>query len=84
MTTDAINLGGVSLPDTINKDVFYGMRVDPATGHFSIDVIANGQGVVRLPTDQLAQSGDYRQWIWTKNQLSFAINASGHLEMTVV
>lgn len=84
-TQPEMQFGGVRLPDHIPKDVFYGFRLDPVTGHLNVEVIANGVGVVRLPDDTIIDPLDYKQWLWTTNSLQFSFNpTNGHLEMTVL
>ena len=86
--TDSIQqaqLGGVRVAPDIPKDVFYGFRLDSKTGHLDIEVIANGNGVVRLPDPEMIDPLDYKQWLWTTNSLKFQFNpVNGHLEMTVL
>jgi hypothetical protein len=84
MATVESNVGGFRLADSIPTDVFYGMRLNPLTGHLDIEVIAQGNGVIRLPNDELIDTTDYRQWIWTPATLNFAFSENGHLEMTVL
>ena len=81
---DTLDLGGITLPDNVVLDVFYGLRIDPTNSHFSIDAIPPGQGTIKLPTAELQSSNDYRQWFWSKNQLQFSIDANGHLIMSAV
>lgn len=83
MTTQP-QFGGVRIPETLPEDVFYGFRLDPATGNLSIEIIARGEGVVRLPADDVIDPLDYKQWIWTTSTLSFAFSSNGHLEMTAL
>lgn len=79
-----LDLLGITLPDGMIKDVFYGLRIDPLKQHLIIDVIPPGQGTIKLPTEQSQTADDYRQWIWSKNQLSFSIDSEGHLIMSAV
>jgi hypothetical protein len=80
-----MQFGGARLDAQLPKDVFYGFRLDPATGHLNVEVIANGNGVVRLPDPELIDPLDYKQWIWTTNSLQFQFNpTNGHLEMTIL
>jgi hypothetical protein len=79
------NRGGVQLPSNIPTDAFYGFRLNPSTGHLDVEVIANGNGVVRLPNDEILDPLDYKQWLWTTLSLHFAFNpTNGHLEMTAL
>lgn len=84
MTNTSLNLRGVHIDEAVAKDVFYGFRLDPLTGAFSIEVIAGGQGVVRLPSDTILDANDYRQWVFTRAALDFAFSGNGHLEMTIL
>lgn len=80
-----LNVGGARLPENLAADVFYGFKLNPKTGHLSIEVIAQGDGVVRLPADpEIVQSDDYRQWLWSPDTLQFSFSTNGHLEMTVL
>ena len=76
-------LGGIRLNDEIQKLGFYGFKLDPETSNLNIEIIANGDGVIKLPSD-IPQKSDYRQWIWTERTLSFNISNNGNLEMTVL
>lgn len=87
MTENIINMqfGGARLPAALPKDVFYGFRLNSATGHLDIEVVADGNGVVCLPDDEMINPLDYKQWIWTTDCLQFQFNpTNGHLEMTVL
>lgn len=75
---------GVRIPDSLPEDVFYGFRMDPTTGDLTIEIISKGDGVVRLPSDDVIDPLDYKQWIWTTNTLDFQFSTNGHLEMTVL
>lgn len=75
--------GGVVIPEALARQNFYGMRLDPATGRLTVDVIANGDGVVQLPQEGVIDALDYRQWLWSPTALSFEISEKGHLEMTL-
>jgi hypothetical protein len=81
----APQLGGFRLDAQLPTDVFYGFRLDPKTGHLNIEVIANGSGVVQLPSDDIIDPLAYKQWLWTTLSLQFAFNqTNGHLEMTAL
>lgn len=78
-----VDLGGASLPAGISNQSFYGFKLDPQTSRLTIEVIAQGSGVVRLPEDGVLDQRDYKQWIWTANTLQFQIK-NGRLEMTIL
>lgn len=78
-----IDLGGASLPAGVSTQAFYGFRLDPQTSKLTVEVIARGSDVIRLPEDGVINPRDYKQWIWTNNTLQFQIN-NGRLEMTVL
>lgn len=80
-----LDVGGARVPENIASDVFYGFKLNPKTGHLSVEVIAQGDGVVRLPANpSIVQANDYRQWLWTPDTLKFSFSTDGHLEMTVL
>jgi hypothetical protein len=69
--------------DIANK-AFYGFKLDLNTSKLTVEVIFNGNGVVRLPEDDKISPDDYKQWIWSDNTLEFQFNNNGHLEMSVL
>lgn len=73
---------GVSLSNDIASDTFYGFRHDMDTSNLSIEIIFDGDGVIRLPQDTIISADDYAQWIWTKSYLAFEMDDAGHLIMT--
>lgn len=80
---ETVSLGGVTLPDEVTDNVFYGFRLNTATGHFDIEIIAKGDGTIALPQADIVAADDYKQWIWTKNSLKFEFDPdTGHLLMT--
>lgn len=83
--TEAAAFGGVRIPASLPDDTFYGFRLDPLTGSLSVEVISDQMdGVIRLPTEGVADANDYRQWIWTTNTLDFRFSPAGRLEMAVM
>lgn len=83
--TPSVDLGGVILPKSVGSDLFYGLRLDPATGNLFVDEIINGSGVISLPQDNVVDAKAYKQWLWTQNKVVFNFNSfNGHLEMTVL
>jgi type II secretory pathway component PulC len=72
----------ITIPE-ISNDTFYGFRLNPATGQLLVEVISEGDGVVQLPDGDMIDPYDYRQWIWTKLDLSFSFKTNGHLEAKI-
>ena len=79
-----VETGGFRIPDTLPDDVFYGFRLDPASGRLTVDVIAGGDGVVKLPQSGIIDNLDYKQWVWTTNTLLFGFSTNGHLEVKIL
>lgn len=57
---------------------FYGFRLDPATGNLNVEKINDGSPVA-LPQDNSIDANDYKQWIWTRDTLTFEWGNNGHL-----
>lgn len=55
---------------------FYGVKYIPSTGRLTVEKINDGETVVRLPdssskTPVSKRSDDYRDWLFTDDNLSF-------------
>lgn len=81
MTT--AEFGGVEVDSSLATKKFYGFRQTP-DGNLNIEVIGDGDGVVTLPSNQVIDPLDYKQWVWSKATLDFRFSASGHLEMVIL
>lgn len=79
-----IQTDGVRVAHELAEDVFYGFKIDAPTGNLNLEIIADGDGVIKLPFPDIIDSNDYKQWIWTTNTLEFRFATNGHLEMTVL
>lgn len=57
---------------------FYGFRLDAATGNLNVEKINDGSPVV-LPQESVIDANDYKQWVWTRDTLTFQWGNNGHL-----
>jgi len=68
------------VPDT----VFYGFRLDWATGKLSLEKVdPTDPTVVSLPDTYAKRKNDYVQWTFTKNTLRFLWNNSDSSHLLV-
>lgn len=68
------------VPDT----VFYGFRLDWATGRLSLEKVdPTDPTVVSLPDTYAKRENDYVQWTFTKNTLQFLWNNSDSSHLLV-
>lgn len=63
---------------------FYGLRLTPADGNLTADIINDGTTVVQLPQDHIADPTAYKQWFWSADTVTFRWGESGHLLMEVL
>lgn len=75
---------GTVIDESLAEKVFYGMRLDLATGDLTVEVISGGNGVVTLPSEDVIDRNDYRAWAWSNATLRFRFSEKGHLEMVIV
>jgi len=61
---------------------FYGFRLNPDDGGLVVEMINDGSPVV-LPQDDIIDKYDYKQWVWTKNTLTFQWD-KGHLQVKII
>ena len=66
---DTFNINDVS------DQTFYGFKYNPITAKLTVEEINDGSPVT-LPTETAVSSNDYKQWVWTKRDLSFRWNSS--------
>jgi hypothetical protein len=67
----------------LGDKVFYGFRLNPDTGHLSIEVL-DGDLPVSLPQVDIINKYDYKQWVWTKSTLLFTWGLQGHLHLKIL
>ncbi len=68
------------VPDT----VFYGFRLNYATGKLSLEKIEpTDPTVISLPEAYAKRDNDYLQWVFTKNTLQFSWNNSDSSHLLV-
>jgi len=79
-----MELSGIKIPANVSTDIFYGFKLDPNTSNLKIEAIAQGNGVVKLPSDNVIDPYDYKQWLWAENTLDFRFQSNGHLEMIIL
>lgn len=61
---------------------FYGFRLDPVTSGLKVEVINPNDGApVVLPTENIIDSNDYKQWVWSENTIRFQWGNKGHLQV---
>lgn len=63
---------------------FIGFKVSPDNGRATIEIIRNGDGVIKLPQDNVSEPYGYRTFVWTRDTLQFAAINGGHLQVTFV
>lgn len=66
----------------IGDKTFYGFRYNPETAKLQVEVINDGS-VVSLPDSRTIKSDDYKQWVWTRNNLNFSWNSSNKSHLLV-
>lgn len=84
LSSISMPLGGATIDETFATKAFYGLRYNILTGRLTIDEIANSEDTIILPNDYTKRPDDYKQWIWAKTKLSFALTSSGHLLLTIL
>lgn len=71
-----------NVEDVANK-VFYGFKLNHATGKLTVDKIDDSETVVRLPDEHLLRADDYKHWVWTRSTLVFSWNESDPTRLLV-
>jgi hypothetical protein len=59
----------------VGDQTFYGFKYNPLTAKLTVEEINDGSPVV-LPTSESLNPNDYKQWVWTKRNLSFQWNSA--------
>jgi hypothetical protein len=74
-TNDLVgNVDSFNIND-VGDQSFYGFKYDPITAKLTVEKINDGTPV-SLPVEGVIKSNDYKQWVWTKRNLSFSWNSS--------
>lgn len=68
-STDLFNINDVG------DQTFYGFKYNPITAKLTVEEINDGSPVT-LPAEGSISPNDYKQWVWTKRDLSFRWNSS--------
>jgi len=85
MLIDNTNPLGARLPDNYVTDVFYGLKLNNATGRLTVDEIGGNNGTIKLPDTTIVRNDDYEAWIFSGGILQFSFNPlNGHLLMTAL
>jgi len=80
MTTYATRFyEGTALADK----TFYGFRLYE-TGDLNVEVINDGTTPVSLPSDNVIDPADYKNWFWSKDTIQFSWGDKGHLLMEML
>lgn len=59
----------------VGDQTFYGFKYNPITAKLTVEEINDGSPVT-LPAETSVSLDDYKQWVWTKRDLSFQWNSS--------
>lgn len=78
-----ITLDGTTIPKDLKNQVFYGFKVTPDS-QLLIDVIAQGNGVIKLPSETISDPLAYKQWAWSYDTLEFYFSEDGHLNLKII
>jgi hypothetical protein len=68
--------------DDVADKTFYGFRYNHLTGKLQVEKINDGD-VVSLPDPSVVDANDYKQWVWTRSNLSFSWNNSRKTHLLV-
>ena len=76
--------GGLYDGTDLADKVFYGLRLNHATGDLTVEVIDDGSELIVLPQDDVVDPNAYKITLWSRDTLDFRIDARGHLQLTIV
>jgi hypothetical protein len=77
--------GGTYTGTDLSDKVFYGFRLDNATGDLTVEVVDDGTVIIPDFDDGSIDANSYKTSIWTRNTLNFEFNNSnGHLHLVFI
>jgi hypothetical protein len=63
-----------------SHQTFYGFKLDKLTGGLTVDGIDDGS--IKLPDSaNVLDDGDYRDYFWSQNKVTYQWGSNGHIEV---